>query len=80
MGREVGMRLPLKHKDKFEKIVIMTSIGFRGLVGDRFRAHVDKRLEAQKTKIEIFLSAITQKSCFAPSYKPRSGRTFKSTT
>ena len=44
MGGEVGMTLALNHPDKLEKLVLMASIGSKGLVGDIFRANVDARL------------------------------------
>jgi pimeloyl-ACP methyl ester carboxylesterase len=44
MGGEVGMTLALNHSDKLENLVLMVSIGSKGLVGDIFRANVDARL------------------------------------
>lgn len=80
IGDGVGMALALKHREKLEMLVLMASIESRGLTGESSREEVDARLEARRSKERIFLSAITQQSCFAQRYKPKTERTFKPTT
>ena len=41
MGGGIGMTLVLKRPDKLKKLVLMASIGSKGLIGDSFRQTLD---------------------------------------
>ena len=42
MGGGIGMTLVLKRPDKLKKLVLMASIGSKGLIGDSFRQTLDR--------------------------------------
>ena len=42
MGSGVGMTLVLKRPDKLKKLVLMASIGSKGLIGDSFRQTLNR--------------------------------------
>ena len=66
MGGGVGMTLALKHPDKLEKLVLMASIGSKGLIGNSFRENVDARLEARRNKDRNFFERDYSAGLFRP--------------
>jgi 3-oxoadipate enol-lactonase len=66
MGGGVGMTLAIKHPDKLEKLILVASVGSKGLIGDSFRANVDARLEARRNKDRDFFEREYSAGIFRP--------------
>ena len=66
MSGGVGMTLALKHPDKLEKLVLMASIGSKGLKGNSFRGNVAARLEACRNKDRNFFERDYSAGLFRP--------------
>ena len=66
IGGGVGMKLALKNSDKLEILVLISSIGSNGLIGDRFKGNVDARLETRRHKDRNFLERHYSASLFRP--------------
>ena len=59
MGGGVGMTLAVKHPDKLAKLVLMASVGSKGLVGDSFRENVDAILTGSCTLLnEMYVNYV----------------------
>lgn len=57
MGGGVGMALALNHPACLDKLILMASVGSKGLVGDSFRTNVEQRLEARRNNNREFFMA-----------------------
>lgn len=54
MGGGVGMFVSLNHPDALDKLILMGSVGSKGLVGDSFRSNVEARLAARNANDREF--------------------------
>jgi pimeloyl-ACP methyl ester carboxylesterase len=54
MGGGVGICLAINHPEKLNKLILMASVGSKGLIGDSFRENVANRLEARKNNDREF--------------------------
>ncbi|MDA0979095.1 MAG: alpha/beta hydrolase [Proteobacteria bacterium] len=64
MGGGVGMYLGLEHPGRLEKLILMASVGSKGLVGDSFRVNLAERLEARRRNDPEFFLEEQQASRF----------------
>lgn len=66
MGGGVGMQIAFDHGDKLNKLILMASVGSKGLIGDSFRANVEDRLAARKRKDKDFFMKEQMSERFRP--------------
>ena len=77
MGGGVGMTLAVKHPDKLAKLVLMASVGSKGLVGDSFRGNVDARLKARRNKDREFFERDYSAGLFRPDVQTQDWRNLR---
>jgi len=54
MGGGVGMYIATAYPEKLNKLVLMASVGSKGLIGESFRGNVEQRLEARNNEDRAF--------------------------
>ena len=54
MGGGVGMTVAINHPSRLNKLVLMASVGSKGLIGKSFRDNVNARLQARKNNDREF--------------------------
>ena len=77
MDGGVGMTLAVKHPDNLVKLVLMASVGSKGLVGDGFRENVDASLKARSNQDREFFERDYWADLFRPDVQTEDWRNMR---
>ena len=77
MGGGIGMTLAVKHPNSLAKLVLMASIGSKGMVGDGFRKNVDSMQKARSNKDRKFFERDYSADLFRPDAETEDWKTLR---
>lgn len=73
MGGGVGMTIAINHPEALDKLVLVGSVGAKGLIGQSFRTNVEERLAARKAGDRDFSSGNSGMASSGQTCRPRPG-------